>query len=441
MRDKKSIRKSLSTATGILLSGGAPGAHALGTDTPWEVDVAVLHYSESDGRIQAVEPVIKARKELGDDEYLNVKLVIDTLTGASPTGAAPSSSPQTFTRASGSGSYTIEAGKVPLDNTFQDTRVALSADWEKPLGGMTRGNFGLNVSGEYDFQSMGLSATISRDLNQRNTTLVAGIAAEFDTIEPEGGIPTALAKVLMGPGSGAGEDDENEEEEEENEGEDDLEDRNSSETRQQIDLLLGLTQVISERTLMQFNISHSESSGYHNDPFKFVSRVDLEGEPIENIYEKRPDSRSRSSFFWKTLHSLANEDVIDFSYRYLQDDWGIESHTLDMHYTWMLDSGSFWQPHLRFYEQGAADFYQTLLPASASVPEFISADYRLGDMQSLTFGIKYSKILPGDNKMEFRLELFSQTNDPSPGSKIGNQSERQLILDTEASILQFTYSF
>ncbi len=435
MQKKKSIRKSLSTATSILLGGTAPGAHALGTDAPWEVDTAVLYYSESDGRVQAVEPVINGRKELDDDEYLNLKLVFDSLTGASPTGAVPSSTPQTFTRPSGSGSYTVEAGKVPLDNTFHDTRTALSADWEKPLGAMTTGTFGANISSEYDFQSLGLSATLAHDINQRNTTLTGGIAFESDTIDPEGGIPTELAVVLMGPGTG--EDSGNEPEEDE----DDLESRNSSESRQQFDLLLGLTQVINESTLMQFNISHSESSGYHNDPFKFISRVDILGEPVENIYEKRPDSRSKSSFYWKTLHSFGNEDVIDFSYRYLTDDWGIESHTLDLHYTWMLDSGSFWQPHLRFYEQGAADFYKTLLPASSTVPEFISADYRLGDMQSLTFGIKYSQMLASDNKMEFRLELLSQTNDPSPGSKIGSQADRQLILDTEASILQFTYSF
>jgi hypothetical protein len=433
MRNTKSIRKSLSTATGILLGGAAPGVvQAFGTDTPWELDAAVLYYSESDGRVQAIEPVIRGRKELGDDEYLNLKLVVDTLTGATPTGAVPSSQPQTFTRPSGSGRYTVKAGDVPLDDTFHDTRVALSTDWEKPLANMTRGTFGAYLSSEYDFESLGLSTSIAHDLNQRNTTLTAGIALESNRIEPEGGIPVELAMVSMGPGNNDSDDDAEE---------DDLTGRRASDDRQQFDLLLGLTQVISTHTLMQFSISHSESSGYHNDPFKFVSRVDAQGEPLENIYEKRPDSRSKSSFFWKTLHSFENENVIDFSYRYLQDDWGIESHTLDLHYTWMQDNGSFWQPHLRFYEQSAADFYQTLLPASAPVPEFASADYRLGEMRSLTFGIKHSRLLASENKIEFRLELLRQTNDPSPGSKIGNQTDRQLILDTEASILQFTYSF
>lgn len=427
MPDKKTIRASLSTATSILLGGAAPGAQAFGTDTPWEVDAAVLYYSESDGRVQAFEPVIKGRKEIGDDEYLNLKLVVDSLTGATPTGAVPGSQPQTFTRPSGNGSYTVNAGDVPLDDTFLDTRVAISADWEKPLADMTKGNFGINVSSEYDFESLGLSASIAHDLNQRNTTLTAGVAFESDRIEPEGGIPIELASAMVPAGQPQNR-------------------RGTSENREQIDLLLGLTQVINERTLMQFNISHSESDGYHNDPFKFISLVEAapgpaQGEPIDNIFEKRPDSRSKSSFFWKTLYSLTNEDVIDFSYRYLTDDWGIESHTLDLRYTWMLNNGSFWQPHLRFYRQGAADFYRTLLPASGTVPEFVSADYRLGDMDSVTLGIKYSHALASENIIEFRLELLSQTNEPSADSKIGSQADRQLILDTEASILQFTYSF
>lgn len=427
MQDKKSIRASLSAATGMLLGGAAPAAQAFGTDTPWEVDVAALYYSESDGRVQAFEPVIRGRKELGDDEYLNLKLVVDSLTGATPTGAVPSSQPQTFTRPSGNGSYTIEAGAVPLDDTFLDTRVAIGADWEKPLAAMTRGNFGINVSSEYDFESLGLSATIAHDLNQRNTTLTAGVALESDRIEPEGGIPAEFASAMVPAGQPQNR-------------------RDTSESRDQIDLLLGLTQVISERTLMQFNISHSESDGYHNDPFKFVSLVEDaagpgQGEPVDNIFEKRPDARSKSSFFWKTLHSFGNEDVVDFSYRYLTDDWGIESHTLDLRYTWMLNDDAFWQPHLRLYRQGAADFYRTLWPASATVPEFISADYRLGDLQSLTLGIKYSQVLGNGDKIEFRLEQLTQTNDPSPGSKIGSQADRRLILDTEASILQFTYSF
>ncbi|HEX5054991.1 MAG TPA: DUF3570 domain-containing protein [Gammaproteobacteria bacterium] len=428
MSEKKYIRKSLSTATGLLLGGvAAPCAHAFGTDTPWELNAAVLYYGESDGRVQALEPVIMGRKELDDEEYLNLKLVVDSLTGATPTGAVPSSHPQTFTRPSGKGSYTIAAGEVPLDDTFHDTRTALSVDWEKALTEMTRSTFGANFSSEFDFQSLGLSATIDHDLNQRNTTLTAGIALETDTLEPEGGIPLELASAMVPAGKPQNR-------------------RDSSETRDQIDLLLGLTQVINERTLMQFNISHSESDGYHSDPFKFISIVQdasgpNQGEPLDNIYENRPDSRSKSSFFWKTLHSFTSEDVIDFSYRYLTDDWGIKSHTMDLRYTWMLDSGSYWQPHLRFYKQEAADFYRTLLPQSETVPEFISADYRLGDLASTTVGIKYSQMLASENLIEFRLELLTQTNDPSPGSRIGSQAGRQLILDTEASILQFTYTF
>jgi hypothetical protein len=429
-----SLRRKLSAATSALLGGVAPGfAHsATDSDDSWDFDAALLYYSEGDGRVNAVEPLIKAHKNLGDEESLEFKLVVDSLTGATPTGAVPSNETQTFTRPSGNGSYTVAAGEVPLDDTFLDTRYALSANWDKPLGRLSRGNFGINFSNEYDFQSFGLSADFSHDFNQRNTTLNLGLALEADSIDPEGGIPLELSSVVPV---------------DDDMGDDDLPSnrRTSSETRDQIDLLFGVTQVISQNTIMQFNISHSKSDGYHNDPFKLVSIVDSaagpnQGEPIDNIYESRPDSRSKTAFYWQTRHSF-ERDAIDLSYRYMSDDWGIESHTVDLHYYWMMDSGSYWQPHIRYYQQGAADFYRTLLPDSEQVPEFISADYRLGDLTGITYGLKYSHLMENDKRIEFRLEMMSQTNDPSTGSQFGSQANRPLILDTEAVIFQVTYSF
>ena len=52
-------------------------------------------------------------------------------------------------------------------------------------------------------------------------------------------------------------------------------------------------------------------------------------------------------------------------------------------------------------------------------------------------GIRYQTF----KRVEFRLEMMSQTNDPSPGSRIGNQANRKLILDTDALIFQVSYSF
>ncbi|MCP4388342.1 MAG: DUF3570 domain-containing protein, partial [Gammaproteobacteria bacterium] len=88
----KKVAGLLSAATCSLL--GAP-AHA--EDDNWDVDTAVLFYAESDDRVQAFEPVISATRDLGDDESLSFKLVLDSLTGSSASGAVPSTQVQTFT--------------------------------------------------------------------------------------------------------------------------------------------------------------------------------------------------------------------------------------------------------------------------------------------------------------------------------------------------------
>ena len=69
LKNKKKIAGLLSAATCTLL-----GAPAQADERPWDIDTAILFYSESDSRIQAVEPVISAKKEIDDEEYLALKL-------------------------------------------------------------------------------------------------------------------------------------------------------------------------------------------------------------------------------------------------------------------------------------------------------------------------------------------------------------------------------
>ena len=427
------IRKTLSAATSALLGSTSLVTGSVAADTnqlleegEWKFDTAILMYSESDGRVTALEPVLKAQRGLANEEQLSFKLVFDSLTGASPTGAVPSSRAQTFTGPSGNGSYGVAAGEVPLDTSFLDTRVALSTNWEKPLSRLSKLNLGANVSSEYDFESLGFNATYSHDFNNRNTTLTTGIAFESDGIDPVGGVPRPLTSAMIAPGLPQNR----------------LED---SDSRDLVDLLFGWTQIVNRKTVMQFNLSFSQSDGYHNDPYKMISIVDDTvgpnlGEPVNNIFENRPDSRSKTAIFWRTLYSL-DQDVVDISYRFLTDDWGIESNTVDFRYKWMQQGGSYWEPHLRLYQQTAADFYRTLLTTSDPIPAEISADYRLGDLQGTTVGIKYSMSTQSGNRMEFRLELLMQTNDPSLGSTIGVQANQEQILDTNAVIFQFNYSF
>jgi hypothetical protein len=94
---KKKVAGLLSAATCSLL-----GAPVQAEEGDWDVDTAVLFYSESDDRVEAFEPVISGTRDLGDDESLTMKLVLDSLTGASASGAVPSTMVQTFILASAS---------------------------------------------------------------------------------------------------------------------------------------------------------------------------------------------------------------------------------------------------------------------------------------------------------------------------------------------------
>lgn len=404
LRRRRSIAGALKVATYALLGASTP----IAAQSPWEYDAAVLYYGESDERVTAVEPVINVRKDFGDDRILKLKLVIDSLTGATPNGALPSDQPQTFTTPSGASSYSIVPGETPLDPTFLDTRVGLTAQWEQPLGRLLKGSFSANVSSEYDFQSAGLSAAIARDFANRNTTLSAGIAAEFDTIEPVGGVPIPLAS--MGVPGGI----------QPRQGADD--------TRTVTDLLLGITQVISRRALMQFNYSYGRSSGYHTDPYKLISLIDpISGAPVDYVFENRPDTRVRQSLFWQGKYHLSR-DVVDFSYRYLWDDWGIASHTLDLHYRWQLKRRWYLQPRIRYYVQSEADFYVPSLLSGTPLPASASADYRLAAFDGWTIGMKYGRVLAKNREYGLRLEFYRQNgDDPFP--------------DLDAVIAQFGYSF
>jgi len=384
----------------------------------WDIDAAVLYYAEDDGRVEAIEPVISARKDLGDEESLSMKLVIDSLTGSSPNGAVPSTQVQTFIKPSGDGTYEVAPNETPLDPSFKDTRVAYSMNWEKPYDRNNRRNYGFNISKEYDFTSISANALWQHDTNQKNTTYSYGFNFEFDNIEPVGDVPDPLTSMY------------------------DQEKGDSSDTRNVIDLLFGVTQVIDRTSLFQVNLTLSEADGYMTDPYKIVSLVDgVSGEPVDQLYENRPDSRSRQGLYGKYRKTLGNDDIFTASYRYMTDDWGIDSNTFDFTYRFKFGNGYYLQPRLRLYDQTAADFYTYFLVDGDPLPSDVSADYRLGEMEATTVGIKFGREVDRQHSWSVRLEQYEQTGESSPSEAVGQLRNQDLYPDVTATIVQLSYAF
>ena len=446
------LAQALAQASAALIGTVAPMAAVHAEDNGWLVDAAALFYHEGDGRVQAVEPELGLRKDLGDERIFNIKLVVDTLSGASPNGAAPANVAQTFSGPSGGGtSYTTAPGKTPLDTSFKDQREAASIGWQQPIADNLKMNLGGNISTETDFQSLGASAALAKDINNKNTTLSAGLNLEFDTINPTNGIPTAFSALPVPQGDGGGEG-----------GDGGSSNAISSKTRTAETAVVGLTQILGRHSLAQLNYSLSRSSGYQTDPYKLLTVVDTNNNLILNpdpnnpgnlylyLYEKRPEQRTKQSLFAEWKYSFS-EDVIDLSYRYTTDNWGIRTHTVDAKYRLELGHDIYVEPHVRRYTQNAADFYKPYLAqgrdvtiSGSTVTTLLtdaSADPRLGAFDATTFGIKVGVGLGRDSEVNLRVEQYNQTMKQLAAPATGNLAGQKLAPDLSALWVQAGYSF
>lgn len=404
-----SIQQALAMASCSLLAG-VTTARAQG----WEAESALLFYSEQD-RVQAFEPVVRVKKQLSEDEHVTVQIVADALTGASPNGAVPSTLPQTFTSPSGNKTYNTPANETPLDPTFRDERTALSVEWGRPVNRDLRAVFGGHFSGEHDYKSMGLSTTLARDFNTRNTTLSAGLSYNRDKVDPIGRMPVGLTDVAL------------------RERLDGIGDKDV------LEALLGVTQVISRNALLQLNYTYGKDSGYLTDPYKLISVVDAAGFPVSTLYEKRPEDRGRHAVFARTLTSFGR-DVLNVSYRYYWDDWGVNAHTVDLRYRLGFSNRHYLEPQWRYSLQtSAADFYRPYLN-QGEVVDYASADYRLAEMTTMTVGIKYG--IPNRRNGEFALRVgyLIQTGNDHPAGAPGQLASQDLFPDTKAILAQLNYS-
>ncbi|MFM2069598.1 MAG: hypothetical protein RLZZ584_4507, partial [Pseudomonadota bacterium] len=403
----------------------APGASNAAASVSWQADAAVLYYAESAGRVKAVEPIVALRRSDGDDRVTSLRLTLDSLTGASPTGAVPQPVAQTTTSASGESSYTTRAGEVPADKSFKDLRGAMNLGHEQPLGEGRRISLGANGSAETDFISAGLNGALALDFNNRNTTLSLGAALEVDRIKPVGNTPAPLQPHTADYRLGA------------------------QQSRQVADLLLGLTQVMNRRWLTQLNLGLGRGTGYHNDPYKVLSVVDgttgLETGDAR-VSEARPRSRQRLSLYWQNkLHT--GTGVVDVALRRYRDDWGIRANTLDASYRHELGGGWYVQPQWRHYRQNAARFYRGWLVEgvdyhstthTAALP-YASADPRLGGFRAATLGLKLGVDLGRGREFGLRVSSYRQTMDHVGGAP-GYLATVRLVDDLRATSLMLGYT-
>lgn len=222
---------------------------------------------------------------------------------------------------------------------------------------------GYASSNESDFESKAFSIFASRDIRQRTTSLHWGLARTSDSI---------------------------------------LSMQGKRQPRATLDVLLGLSHVASPTDLVQLNLSHSRAEGYLSDPYKLI--------------DQRPGDRHAHALTLRwNRHIPEYTSSFKTIYRYYDDTYGIQSHTIQIEYAqpfWGRLEAFTLTPSLRYYAQTPADFYfgpanapRPTIPVGLGPQTLISLDQRLSAFGARTVGLQLSYLGGSRMRPDFRIDM------------------------------------
>ena len=283
--------------------------------------------------------------------------VYDAIAGATPIGAPPATDIKNPFPPPG-----------PLNNTvptafMKDKRWAGSLDAELTFG-PHHITPQLSYSTEHDYTSYGTALNYSLDLNQKNTTINLGWAHDWDTV---------ISGTYL-----------------------------TQEKPKDTDhVLVGVNQLLTPKTVLTLNFTFRNSHGYLDDPYRGVVFDDYPQFDLNHpilFPENRPGHRlSYLGFGSLTQFITPLHGSIEGSYRYSYDTYGIHAHTVELSWHQKITQRILVSPLFRYYRQSAASFYQTQFGGDPTnpfdptpIPTYYSADYRLSQMETYSYGINVS---------------------------------------------------
>lgn len=302
-------------------------------------------YQERGGRIAVKVHGAAVEKDFGTDMHLKLEGVIDAITGATPNGQpAPAGSDQ-----------------VPLSD-LHERRKAWSAAFSRQFQGINVA-LGVSNSRESDYVSTGWSLNTITDFNQKNTSLLVGLAGTDDDM-----------RVFY---------------------------QAERAKKRGHDLIVGVTQLLDPQTSVTLNLTWGRSRGYLSDPYKLVQKT-TEIFPGVSLPLTFPENRPGEREKWIGLAGINRafpglHGAVDLSYRLYHDTYDTTAHTVDVAWFQHLGERLTLRPGLRFHQQDAASFYYYQLDGAAVVPvsgpprtngPFYSSDYRLSALRTYTYGLK-----------------------------------------------------
>ncbi len=198
----------------------------------------------------------------------------------------------------------------------------------------TYGDMKVSFGGEYShenfYQATTASTSISRSLNQANTTVAGGYAFSWNR-------PQLHPDV-------------------------------SVENQAQHSTFVTLTQTLSKRTIVQAGYELARVTGYQSNPYL---RTSVDGVKMVGVH---PDERTRHALTARLRQALPADTYLEADYRRYLDNWQNDANTWSAGLSHEFSPRTILSGIYRRHQQQGAFFYQ---PSYSGVPEFYTGDFRL----------------------------------------------------------------
>jgi Protein of unknown function (DUF3570) len=332
----------LSPFTRTLLALCVIAAPALGGVLP-EDRADVLWHVYNGGDITIEGPSVLVRKKVGDNLSLSANYYEDMISSAS---------------------IDVKLSASPYHETRK--QESLGADY---LHGKSTYSAGFITSKEPDYKANTSYFAVSQDMFGDLTTVTLGYRRAWDRVFRDIKTPGGVLE-------------------------------NDPTFQQRADhrgYSLSLTQILTRNAILGFNYELLTDQGYLANPYRKIRYLSPgQGAGFTLADQVYPNTRTSHSASAQLKYYLPYRAALTGQYRFFRDTWGIRAHTLELDYTHPVSKLWIFDASLRYYRQGAADFYSDLFPR-ANYQNFMGRDRELAAFHSYTLGAgaSYQFAVPG----------------------------------------------
>jgi hypothetical protein len=316
---------SLVTISAVVMIDGAR-SHA---QEPQAQSLGLQFHTFVDSRgVTVLSPTIDLGKDFTDRTGLRVGFGVDAITAASDSCARCHEEGANNAR---------EFVNASIVRKYGDTQVSVGGEY----------------SHENFYQATTVSTSISRSLNQANTTVAGGYSFSWNR-------PQLHPDVIV-------------------------------ENQKSQSAYATLTQTLSKYTIVQLGYELGRITGYQSNPFL---RTTVDGVKMVGVH---PDERTRHSLTARVRQALPSDTYLEADFRRYFDNWDVKANT------WSLGLSHEFDPRVtvsgiyRRHAQQGASFYE---PSYTGSPEFYTADFRLFPFDSNLYTAR-AIVTPHDGLMMF----------------------------------------